>query len=194
MQEIYTLGPKHHENIEKVSLAPATCVASPGRTIVSANERISQLLDHFIQPIVPKLPAYVRDSGHFINIIKGLNLPQDSSIATLDVTSLYTNIPSHEGIESVRLYLHKKRDPKLNPMNNSICRLLYLVLTTNNFDFDDKHYLQVGGTAMGIKLAPSFANLFLGNFEEKYVYTYIKSLIWKRFIDDIFFIWTRGIR
>ena len=46
---------------------------------------------------------------------------------------------------------------------------------------------------MGTKLAPSFANLFMGDFEEKYVYTYkLKPLIWKRFIDDIFFIWTYG--
>ena len=91
------------------------------------------------------------------------------------------------------MYLHKERDPKLNPTNDSICRLLNLVLTTNNFDFDDKHYLQVGGTAMGTKLAPSFANLFMGHFVEKFVYTYkLKPLIWKRFIDDIFFIWTYG--
>ena len=46
---------------------------------------------------------------------------------------------------------------------------------------------------MGTKLAPSFANIFMGDLEEKFVYTYkLKPLIWKRFIDDIFFIWTYG--
>ena len=46
---------------------------------------------------------------------------------------------------------------------------------------------------MGTKLAPSFANLFMGNFEEKHVYTYkLQPLIWKRFIDNIFFVWTYG--
>ena len=46
---------------------------------------------------------------------------------------------------------------------------------------------------MGTKLAPSFANLFMGNFEDKFVYTYkLKPLIWKRFIDDVFLIWTYG--
>ena len=184
--KLYLL-PKIHKNVKP----------PPGRPIVSANEcpteRVSQFVDRFIQPIVSKLPAYVRDSGHFINIIKDLKLPHDAIIATLDVTSLYTNIPNNEGVESVRKYLHKERDPKLNPTNDSICRLLNLVLTTNNFDLDDKHYLQVGGIAMGTKLATSFANLFMGHFEEKFVYTYkLKPLIWKRFIDDIFFIWTYG--
>ena len=46
---------------------------------------------------------------------------------------------------------------------------------------------------MGTKLAPSFANPFMGSFEKKYVYTYeLQHLIWKRFIDDIFFVWTYG--
>ena len=44
---------------------------------------------------------------------------------------------------------------------------------------------------MGTKLAPSFANLFMGHFEDKFVYSYpLQPLIWKRFIDDIFFVWT----
>ena len=46
---------------------------------------------------------------------------------------------------------------------------------------------------MGTKLAPSFANLFMGYFEETYVTPYPKQpFLWKRFIDDIFIIWTYG--
>ena len=76
---------------------------------------------------------------------------------------------------------------------HSICKLLELVLKTNNFEFDNKEFLQVGGTAMGTKLAPSFANLFMGYFEEEYVAPYSKQpFLWKRFIDDILIIWTYG--
>ena len=46
---------------------------------------------------------------------------------------------------------------------------------------------------MGTELAPSFANLFMGYFEDKFVYSYrLQPFIWKRFIDDIFFAWTYG--
>ena len=46
---------------------------------------------------------------------------------------------------------------------------------------------------MGTKVAPSFANTFMGWFENIYVYTYHKQPhIWVRFIDDIFVIWTFG--
>ena len=46
--------------------------------------------------------------------------------------------------------------------------LLEKVLKTNNFDFAGRHFLQVGGTAMGTKVAPSFANTFMGWLESKF--------------------------
>ena len=46
---------------------------------------------------------------------------------------------------------------------------------------------------MGTKLAPSYANLFMSEFEEKHVYTYdLQPKIWLRYIDDIFCIWQHG--
>ena len=42
---------------------------------------------------------------------------------------------------------------------------------------------------MGTKVAPSYANTFMGWFEETHVYTYhLQPIVWKRFIDDIFLI------
>ena len=46
---------------------------------------------------------------------------------------------------------------------------------------------------MGTALAPNYANLFMDRFETKALEKYpLKPLIWKRFIDDIFLIWTHG--
>ena len=183
----FYLLPKIHKGI----------IPPPGRPIVSANncptECISQFVDHFIQPLVPILKSYVRDSGHLLWILSNITLPSNIILCTLDVSSLYTNIPTGEGIEAVRHALFKSGNPLENPTNHSVCELLKLVLTGNNFQFDNKHFLQIGGTAMGTKLAPSFANIFMGWFEEKYVYSYkTQPLIWKRYIDDMFIIWQHG--
>ena len=59
-----------------------------------------------------------------------------------------------------------------------------------------RHFIQVGGTAIGTKVALSFANTFMimGWFEDQFVYIYQKQpLLWIRYIDDIFQIWTYGI-
>ena len=59
------------------------------------------------------------------------------------------------------------------------------------YSFNNKHFLQIQVTAMGTKMAPAYANLYMGKLEEK-----LKDVgkphvkLWKRFIDDIFVIWT----
>ena len=72
------------------------------------------------------------------------------------------------------------------PPNSRIYELLELVLKCNNFVFDGDHYLQINGTAMGTHVAPTYANLFMDDFERKYIYTHQQCpRIWFRFIDDI---------
>ena len=182
---LFYMLPKIHKRLEN----------PPGRPIVSGNgcptEKISQLVDFFLQPHVKALPSYIKDTTHFLRKLNQLGiLPKNTILATLDVASLYTNIPNDEGLEAARLALYRMRGRFCNPTNNSLSSLLKMVLTMNNFDFAGRHYLQVGGTAMGTKVAPSFANTFMGWFEDIYVYTYHKQPhIWVRFIDDIFVIW-----
>ena len=93
-------------------------------------------------------------------------------LCILDIISLYTNIPHNEGIQSIKEILAIHKTPDNLPHDSCIIELLEVVLTQSHFDFNGKHYYQVSGTAMGTKLAPSYANLFMTKFEEKYVYTY----------------------
>lgn len=66
-----------------------------------------------------------------------------------------------------------------------------LVLKNNVFEFNEKFYLQTQGTAMGTKMAPAYANLFMGKLEERLRQIGNKHiLLWRRFIDDIFIVWT----
>ena len=86
-----------------------------------------------------------------INILNFKMLP-DMILSTLDITSLYTNIPHNEGIQSIKEFLAIHRDTNALPHNSYTIELLEVVLTNNYFDFNGKHYPQISGTAMGIKL------------------------------------------
>ena len=170
----------------------------PGRPIVSGNgcptERISQFVDLFVQPCVKKIDSYIKDTTDFLLMLQQLGpLPPGCLLVTLDVASLYTNIPNIEGCQATLYSLDNFRDPRARPYNRYLLQLLEKVLTCNNFDFNGKHYLQVGGAAMGTKVAPAYANTFMGWYEDTHVYTYHRQpLLWKRFIDDIFVIWSHG--
>ena len=59
--------------------------------------------------------------------------------------------------------------------------------------FHFEHFIQQHGTAMGTRMAPVYANLFMGEFERKALQNYTdKPHLWLRYMDDIFMVWTHG--
>ena len=106
----------------------------PGRPIVSAigspTEKISAFLDFFLQPYLPKLRSYVKDTGHFLYLIDQLGrLPDNAILVTLDVTSLYTNITLEEARRAIALLFISNRGRNSVPKNDSLLRLLSLIFT-----------------------------------------------------------------
>ena len=76
----------------------------------------------------------------------------------------------------------------------AITTFLGLILTLNNLIFNSNFYLQIKGCAMGRMCVPTYANIFMSKFKERYIYPFIKSKSssYLRFIDDIFMVWTKS--
>ena len=108
----------------------------------------------------------------------------------MDVTSLYTNTPQEEGVETVcKTYDSFYKESPPIP-TQYLKRALKLILQENSFEFNGKNYLQTHGTAMGTKMAVAFANIFMVEVETEILnQSAFKPLVWKRYIDDIFSIW-----
>ena len=166
------------------------------RPIVSGcggpTEKVSQLVDLQLQPFVPKINSYIRDSGHLIHLLEQLTIPTNCILTTIDVKALYLNIPHAEGIESAlnRAYYKNKDADQMTMPPGTMSDLLKIVLTKNFFQFADSMYHQIQGTAMGTKMAPAYANLFMAELEEKLLENYpTKPILWKRYIDDVLCIW-----
>ena len=71
-------------------------------------------------------------------------------------------------------------------------QMFVFILKHNYFTFNNQYYLQTHATAMGATFAPNYANTFMANIEDMLMSRYTgepKPKPWKRFIDDIFFIW-----
>ena len=157
-----------------------------GRPIISGcdgpTERLSSFLDKLLQPIALKQESYLKDTTDFINFIERTRVPENAILVSMDVTSLYTNIPQEEGIETVcKAYdaFYKEETPI---PTEYIKRALKLILQENSFE--------TRGTAMGTKMAVAFAKIFMERVESQILRrSVLKPLVWKRFIDDIFSIW-----
>ena len=139
--------------------------------------RKSAFTDLFLNPHLPNIRSYIKDTTDFIKKLNDLpRLSENTILCTLDVSSLYTNIPNTDG----RVAVGKGPEPS----NTDICQMLNMVLTMNNFRFDGEDFLLIAGTAMGTRVAPTYANISMSEFENKFVYTYPKK--------TIFFIWEHG--
>ena len=167
----------------------------PGRPIVSANshptEQISQFVDSHLNLLVPKLPSYIKDTTHFLKKLDDLKeLSPGSLLVTLDVSSLFTNMPHNEGIEACRKALNSSCHLSHSHLKTkSICDLMRMILTMDNFQFDHNYYIQLHGTAMGTRMAPAYANLLMGDRDRKLLaQSPLKPFICWRYIDDIFMV------
>ena len=185
--ELYLLNKIHSEPPTKA------------RPIISANgcpvERISEYVDHFLQPFVIEQRTYLKDTSDFIRKVENIRIPKDALLITLDYESMYTNIVHEEAIEAVRKTLtnHSKHQivgGLLRPSIESFCKLIELAVKCNNFKFNGKDYYQCRGVAMGHRASPAICDIVIFYLEE-----HILSLAdgkifeWLRFRDDVFAIY-----
>ena len=138
--------------------------------IVSAcncpTELIATYLDAITTPLVQNLPSYVKDTKHMLRITDSFRFHGEHNyVFTMDVKSLYTTIPNKDGLLALTHFLNKRPVPQ--PPTHTLVRLAELVLTLNTFSFNGKYYSQSGGVAMGSRLGPNYACLFMGHFEEQ---------------------------
>ena len=175
------------------------------RPIISSSyaptSRLSAFIDEILKPLVPELHSYCRDTSHFLEKLeRESNIIGSIRLTSFDIVSLYTSIPHDLGLESIKFWLERQRT--LIPERFSdffILSSIELILKNNYFCFRDEVFLQISGTAMGTKMAPTYAILVVGFLEEK-MYTRIKEIYsenisnniicgWIRYIDDCWIVW-----
>ena len=72
----------------------------------------------------------------------------------MDVKWLHTVIPNDGGLQALAYFLDQRTVKE--PSTHTLVRPAELVMTLNAFSFDDQHYRQIGGVAMGSKMGPNY--------------------------------------
>ena len=176
--------------LKKIHKSPMT-----DRPIVSScespTENISNFVDYWLQPIMKELPSYIKDTSQLIRELSEQPVTKDIILATVDVKSLYTSIPHEDGIIACRKALeNSKTNNPQQPETTVLIKLLEIVLMNNTFEFDGKAYHQLQGCAMGSKLSPAYANIFMGRLEQRILsQAPLKPLFYRRYIDDCLILW-----
>lgn len=167
----------------------------------------SKISHEYLQLIMRRLPSYFPDSTALLAVIKGLVIPAGATLVTGDVTAMYPNVGTGAADIS-RVLAHCREEYRklfgseryFATSVSAECdeRTLALVLEHHYINFPDITSVdgvlqrQCSGVAMGTETGPSYSSLYLhATIERDWLRKWQHCmLMYRRFIDDILFIWT----
>uniref|UniRef100_A0A1B0CGI0 Reverse transcriptase domain-containing protein n=1 Tax=Lutzomyia longipalpis TaxID=7200 RepID=A0A1B0CGI0_LUTLO len=136
---------------------------TPMRPVVAFIGSPTYALAKYVATLLSPLsnsPYNVKDSMELSRDINGKKLPEGFILASLDVISLFTNIPVRFALEEVERRFHEiEGHTKIE--KKDFMRMLDLCLTTGYFSYNDEIYLQLDGVAMGSPISPIIADVVM---------------------------------
>ena len=147
--------------------------------------KLAKRLCTLLTPFIPTTYS-MQSASEFLDILK--TNKGKGVIASLDVESLFTNVPVDRTIDLIidRVY-HNDSTPNLDIPENVLRELLECCTKEAPFTCPrGNKYVQIDGVAMGSPLGVLLANFFMGSIEEEIFKETEKPDIYCRYVDDIF--------
>jgi Reverse transcriptase (RNA-dependent DNA polymerase) len=178
---------------------------TPIRPIISQSNCLTYKLHKYIQQLLKigelQIPNLIKDTTDFLNKIKLYNdlIKPNTFLVTLDVESLYTNIPLDLGIEYIiehysnTLKFWEFFNIDIKPIPPTLLKkVLEFTLKSCYFTFNHNYYKQIHGLTMGGASSVQAANIVMFKFFQRFFETH-PDCYWDnfRFIDDLFGLWNK---
>ena len=175
----------------------------PLRPVISAcdgpTNKTSCLIERILKQLLKFVPTHLWNTQDFLNKIRAHSerndIAEQAIFFSIDVVNLYGSIPVAEAIDAVteKLSTHLQEVDTFGLTSDDVKVLLEQCLTENVFSFDDRHYRQKLGIAMGNPCAPPVAIIFLDRLERHALENASKKpKFLVRYIDDYAGIWSHG--
>ncbi|XP_064111382.1 uncharacterized protein LOC135218865 [Macrobrachium nipponense] len=146
---------------------------------------LAKKLNTILTPYIPDTYS-LKSSAEFLEALRVT--PTGGCIASMDVESLFTNVPVDETIQMILDKVY--RDPDIPPLNIPEHALRALLeISTKKAPFSDhrgRMYTQIYGVAMGSPLRVLFANVYMCTVEERVFQNSGKPRMHVRYINDTF--------
>jgi len=162
---------------------------TPFRLIISSINTALYSLASYLQEIIsdnlePNNTS-IKNSFECFNLLSGKIINDNDVLISLDVTSLFTNVPLNLALDGLQ-----KRWPliesKTNIPKNEFLSAIDLIFSSNFFTFNNVIYKQIFGTPMGSPLSPVIADIVMRDLETTCLQKLkFNPIFYHRYVDDI---------
>ena len=155
-------------------------------SINSPNYQVSKYLANVLKHLRSNQYS-VNNSSEFKKFIQSQTVQPDEEIVSFDVISLFTSIPVKLALQVVdsKLRSDDKWQDNTNLTHGQLMSLLKFVLNNSYFVFEETHYHQIFGCAMGSPVSAVIAELVMEHIETIALQTSpVKPRWWRRYVDD----------
>ena len=146
---------------------------------------VAKALDKILQPYVPSEHCF-KSSAAFIHHINGIR--PAGIMSSMDVESLFTNVPVDATIEMILDAVYRGNDTAdIGITEEELREILCLCTKAAVFvDYKGRMWSQINGVAMGSPLGVLFANMYMGTIERRVFAKITPPTGYGRYIDDTF--------
>ena len=144
-------------------------------TIGSPTYNLSKWLGKILSPLAGKTKSNVKNSVHFIQMVREMTFKENDWMVSFDVVNLFTRVPVDETLDetldeiATKLSEDDTLEERTSLTPTQVCHLTKICLKSTYFQFRDEFFEQLEGAAMGSLLSPIIANLFMESLEEKVI-------------------------
>lgn len=156
-------------------------------SINSVTYNISKYLANILSQAFENETTYnIKDTFSFVNQVNGLQLQDNYVLISLDVVSLFTNIPLPLILKIIEQKWHNiEKFTKLTKGN--FLKLINFIFDNTYFSFNNKFYKQIFGTPMGSPISTILTTMVLDHlldhviptlpFQLPFIFKYVDDLI-----------------
>jgi len=156
--------------------------------IDSPTYKLSRHLSKILTAVTNKGNSKLSNTSEIKSVLKDIVVPENYSLVSFDVKSLFTCIPQDFALHSCKSAVDSFDDlNELTRLNsNEIISLTKFCLEASTFQWNSEFYHQVKGCPMGSPISVAISELSIQNFENSALLNApCRPLFWKRYVDDI---------
>ena len=129
--------------------------------------------------------AHLRNSSDLLERLSNVGF-RNKVMASFDVKSLFTNVPSDGAITAMKEILEETNDVELPLPRADFIVAVSMCVNFGSLEFNGEEFHQFDGLAMGSPLSPVLACMYMEQLEKKhYLQIAGKHSTWLRYVDDI---------